>query len=363
MKKLFMILTSIILIQNTGFADPIDTVYYTVIAPSGLSLRNDYGLEDTKKIDIIPFGTKITIKGDYNEIYDEDMMETIDGRPGYWFKTKYNGKEGYVFSGYLKYGDLYLPSTEINKDYRVIFPGERCDAINYDPELNWYGLIYDTENRISKLQPIEVNFDYSYDSMDMDMSYAGIGDFVNVGNTQKKNFLLYIGTRNPINVDHIDFEKSYFSEPNASGYVNWGRFVYPYERLEIAKVNNFPYYLTGHEIARSEENSVQVNRHYKLYLSTNNYGIELTRKDTVDVTRELHDYDFHAYHLPYRGIKVLWQGDLNADGFPDLIFHTPYNSEGCGGSIFFHLMLSEKKGDKFILKKAAEDIIESCHGC
>ena len=364
MKNVCLTFILIFFITNLSLAQPNNDKEFTVVAPSGLSLRDSPSLS-SKKLEIIPFGKLITLT-DVFTMYNQDKMKTIDGRPGVWVKTNFNGQEGYIFSGYLKRGSLYLPSSLINTDFRLIQPGQKCDGVNYDPSLNWYGLKYDDNNKNTKLVPIKISFDYTFESTieDLGDSYVPIGDFVNVSTNKKEKFIICIGTKTPLNLDEIKFEKGWFKDENhKTGYLSSGKLVYPYQRVEIAKINRRPYYLVGHEMIKQTKHKYP-NRNYQLYLSTNNYGIELTRKDTVELIQELQEYPYNSYSLANGGgIRLIWQGDVNADGFPDLILTSPNVSESCGGSTSYYLLISEKQGDKFILKKAAEEIVGSCHGC
>jgi len=364
MKNVCLIISLIFFITSSILAQEIENNEFTVVAPSGLSLRNNPNLS-SKKLEIIPFGTLITIMN-VSQIFNTDEMKTIDSRPGNWVKTKFNGKEGYVFSGYLKKGPLYLPSTIINKDFRLIQAGQKCDAVNYDPNLNWYGLSFDNENKKTNLIPVNISFDYTSESTkeELEYSYYPIGEFVNVKTNKKENFSICIGTKEPLDLNNIDFEKGWFKDENyKTGYYSFGKLVYPYQRIEIAKVNNRPYYLVGHEVIKPT-NHKYPSRNYQLYLSTNTYGIEFTRKDTVELIQELREHPYNSYSLVSGGgIRLIWQGDINSDGFPDLLFFSPNVSDSCGGSTNFYLMISEKQGDHFILKKAAQEYIGSCHGC
>ncbi len=67
-----------------------------VAAKSGLSIR-EKPEAGSAVLDKIPYGTKI--KATYN--YDEIKSVVTEGMEGYWVKTTYKGKTGYVVSSYL----------------------------------------------------------------------------------------------------------------------------------------------------------------------------------------------------------------------------------------------------------------------
>ncbi|MEL7223129.1 MAG: SH3 domain-containing protein, partial [Bacteroidota bacterium] len=77
----------------------------TVVAPSGLSLRDAPGQSATR-IGIIPKGAKVRVL-DYNQEKDKNL-ESIDGYYGYWASVNYQEQKGYVFSAYLYDGEPFV---------------------------------------------------------------------------------------------------------------------------------------------------------------------------------------------------------------------------------------------------------------
>src|SRR5688572_21037592 len=67
-----------------------------IAAKNGLSLRERPGAE-SKQLEKIPYGTKITII----QTEEESKKEITEGMAGYWQKIKYNNKTGYILDSYL----------------------------------------------------------------------------------------------------------------------------------------------------------------------------------------------------------------------------------------------------------------------
>lgn len=67
---------------------------FLTIAERGLILRSE-PKQDSQPLGLIPFHSSITVIA-------SDRYETIEHRDGQWLKTSYSGKEGYVFSGFLR---------------------------------------------------------------------------------------------------------------------------------------------------------------------------------------------------------------------------------------------------------------------
>lgn len=70
-----------------------------VAAPSGIRMRKLPG-KDSKEVAILPYDTKVSILE--NTDPGAGMGECVDGIFGSWQKVKFNNKEGYVYSGYLR---------------------------------------------------------------------------------------------------------------------------------------------------------------------------------------------------------------------------------------------------------------------
>lgn len=68
--------------------------YYSVIANPGLQMRNRPSLEG-ERVMLIPFGEKIKV------LRKTDLPMKAEGLDGFWYLVEYEGKQGYVFSGFL----------------------------------------------------------------------------------------------------------------------------------------------------------------------------------------------------------------------------------------------------------------------
>jgi uncharacterized protein YgiM (DUF1202 family) len=91
MKKIFLLTLIFVALESSAQNES----WYVAIK-TGLNIRDKAELAG-KVIDRIPYGTKITL-ADNNE-----EMHTIrtEGMLGYWRKVQYNGKTGYIIDSYL----------------------------------------------------------------------------------------------------------------------------------------------------------------------------------------------------------------------------------------------------------------------
>lgn len=87
-KKIFLV--AFLFIRCSSFAQD-----WYVAAKSGLSMRDKPDAKATV-LEKISYGTKLTV------IYPDQFVEiSTEGMVGYWAKTTYNGKTGYIVNSYL----------------------------------------------------------------------------------------------------------------------------------------------------------------------------------------------------------------------------------------------------------------------
>ena len=131
---LFCLLSASIVQGQSCLCDPKDDdrnhLWYTVSAPSGLSLRKGPNSQ-TAKLDAIPFGEEVLACGITN------FTETIEGKSGNWLKVTWADKMGYLFSGFLQ---------EIQeRKVRFVIPNagvdSNWDCLEFAPEIKWQGLV------------------------------------------------------------------------------------------------------------------------------------------------------------------------------------------------------------------------------
>ena len=145
---------------------------HTVIAVSGLKLRATPDRE-SRVLALAPFGAKVMVKNEYRPTPDgkrqsyqpEARRDTIGilrendsfGRKiqephiGYWLSVVYEGKSGYMFSGFLLPEQAREATPPYpNEDWRVQFAtGNACSSASPDMEKhwNWYGLFRESDGK------------------------------------------------------------------------------------------------------------------------------------------------------------------------------------------------------------------------
>ncbi|MBC6993350.1 SH3 domain-containing protein [Neolewinella lacunae] len=336
--------------------------FYTVVAKSGLNVRAEKSLE-SKKVGGLPFQAEVeVIPGAGNE---EEI--SIDGRPGKWVKVRYRNIQGYVFSGYLKRGKLYIPSGEINNGYRILNLGTRCTAINYDPALIWYTfrIVSGESGCEAELKRSNLTIDYDVDESTFadGMHYQAAGEFVSVMDSVNKGGIVAIGV--PAEIENPSGELLDCSDFTGKGLGGVGKFIYPYENYLYYEKGHQRFYLCARELA-SIEYSTSIKKEYLLINAMHDPHVgdeeEMKRKN---IGAKLHWKNLISYQYGnHQGPRLIWKGDVNNDGFPDCIFYTPNMSESCGGSSWFSLLVSKKNTrGEFYLEAVAEEEFESCHGC
>lgn len=362
MKTRFLLL---LLLPLFAFAQT-DIGIFTVVAPSGLSMRAEADLS-SERLTVIPYGTKIELPN-YTGSHQVDLFE-IGDRLGYWAYVKYGKLNGYVFSAYLFEGEPFVQATAINKNYRIMAGGYRCDAINYDPTLNWYAWVPVQEDnarmQLQKINPLlEMAGDSPYESSDYPFCTAlqvtrAEGDTENYPR-------LFFGSREALDLTAINPGLTY-PEPLGDYYQPQGLVPYPYQAVEIVHSGDTPYYLRGHEDHFFHEELQEWQRDHLVLLTNSrpDYYDEKPLGQNLSELLQIEDFysdsDASYGRLYYEHPRLIWQSDLNGDGFPDLLFQRPNIMESCGGSEEYYLLFSEKQtNDTFLYRKVAEESVFSC---
>ncbi len=169
-----------------------------VISNNGLKLRESPG-QSARVLAVAPFGAKVEVlthdigKYGHRKYGPEAKRDTIgtlaltshSNKPtphfGYWWQVRYQGKTGYMFSGFLADSAMvyqrYMP--ELNNSFRLRMPGGNAGSTNnpeFDQEWLWYGVFPVSEGKFS-FQQVKLRYavaDYAdengiYDFYDRDV--------------------------------------------------------------------------------------------------------------------------------------------------------------------------------------------------
>ena len=338
----------------------------TVTAPSGLSLRAQPSLT-AERIGGIPYNAQV--ESLTPTIYPEPT-DTIDNVSGAWVPVRYGTQEGYVFSAYLKYGDLFTPATEkLNNDYRITVPGTRFEALNYDPDLHWYALTTTfPDEEVPQLSLTAVNpvvkVGPALSAEEIDFPYDPGMIHIDANLPDDQQAVLLIGTRQPID-DVTAIEQATFYNCDAP-YPLWGRDIYPYQQVPFFQSASGDHYaLAGVNEAVASSSDAGIAVQYQLGLTVNDYYRYAERQisqpftDILYSTEEEHAHGERSFH---NHPKLCWKGDLNGDGAPELLFYQPTNYDSCGGEESYYLLESRNTSQGWRWEKVSADTIyyEGC---
>ncbi len=153
-----------------------------VLSSNGLKLRAAPDQNSTA-LAVAPFGARVQVltrdtnpqygfvqydpparRDTIGVLYPERPNWYPAGHTGYWWQVRYQGKTGYMFSGFLADSLLlgwksdYHPKPELNDQFRLRTTGGNAGATNhpeFDPDWRWYGLYPEAEGRftLKKIQP------------------------------------------------------------------------------------------------------------------------------------------------------------------------------------------------------------------
>ncbi|MEZ5058685.1 MAG: SH3 domain-containing protein [Saprospiraceae bacterium] len=243
-----------------------------VTAPSGLNLRKGPGLH-APIINKIPFGETVTVDREAPKTKDtigwyltpvlaSDSAMVQVPLNGSWVEADYKGENGYLFDVYLR--ELYNKESMdkryyqngTNSKFKLVFPWYNCfDNFWRRKENNWYGVI--ERNGKFKFEPMELEY-YSF------------------------------------------HDPEYFTKIIASSQENYSFFISFPEKPESLDLNNWAL----------KDSTIQAEK-----------GLTIT-KGQVIISRNGIEQIIDPYK--YDGItsgleSIIWYGDLDGDGFPDLI--------------------------------------------
>jgi len=145
-----------------------------VISNNGLKLRES-PCQSGRVLAVAPFGAKVQVmthdtgkygSRKYEPLAKRDTIGTVavtshSNKPmphvGYWWQVQYQGKSGYMFSGFLADSALlfhrYMP--EINDNFRLRMPGGNAGGTNnpeFDSDWLWYGVFQQAPGEFSLKQ-------------------------------------------------------------------------------------------------------------------------------------------------------------------------------------------------------------------
>lgn len=190
MKNLFVLLLLLRLGILTAQRDTIHRNCTTVIAVSGLNIREQPGTR-AKVLGKIPFGGKIKYLSPYafgaDTIRDYPHMNGVDNFEfvGRWANIQYKGIRGYVLDTYLYHPETAPADTS---EYALLYPEVACFAnIHHPAAYHWYGMFKTADGKFN-LKSVKINyFSYTNDA------FGGKDFGVSTGNDQ--GLMCIIGSR------------------------------------------------------------------------------------------------------------------------------------------------------------------------
>lgn len=352
MKKIIKILI-LVLISATSNAEP-----FTILAKSGLSIRKEPNSK-SERIASLPFGTVVEAEINYETDIGYDgrykhFSEVIEGKQGFWMRISHGKVEGYIFSGFGLVGEWVVNSTEINKNYRLLRVGQYCDAINYDPKLNWYALIKANGKLSVKKSEVTLRLVHEFNEKDTlgDDNGYWTGFPLVVQTNQKDTVLFLVGSKTDLEEGAItsqfvakkwgysEDEKFLFPEQSYGFHYEGKNYQFhAYEGVKLTKENPEGY-IKNYQL----ELKISIQSAFKKY----NLSKELELKSTAEM------------HCNYKTPQLILVGDINKDGLPDFIYYSHSMTDSCGVCWEYHLFLSDKSNPDKPIRKVANEISCNC---
>lgn len=264
-----------------------------VTAASGLNVRSEPSIKG-KVIGRLNANQIIEIEAKtYGEL-------TVEGVPGFWRKTEINGKEGYVWDGYLEIigrvttTSSSVKNTDTNKRETSIELNLLLETYNHCGDLShvnpsefWYAFVPNEKNKTISVAPVEISVCLSRNRLSKSMEFD-----IQTNSEQRSLFLIGANQELSIPEHFISIEDELRTA---------GRQVMPGQRRLIGR--NVHMSALGN--VRSLDGDCPKIDNYRLHLFTDN-----KRQDVLGMLSSIGDC----------GVPDLyWYGDLTGDGFPDII--------------------------------------------
>ena len=343
----------LILFFNTAIhalAQHKEDIYLTVMATSGLNLRSEANLK-SNVVRTLPFG--ILVKVVDNKRYYEGFKNNIeiDGMNGFWIEVEIEKLKGFIFSAFTLKGDYIVRSKDgVNTDFRILKEGYHCEAINYDPNLNWYALVA----KNNQPEFVKVNVKIQLKNIENSTEFMNYGSFYKIEIDIVEESIILIGTKDAIhNLIQPPSKLINFSKINNE--IKVGDFLYPYKGIITHGKPNHHFSLEGDIIIEANsENNENPTINYALNYIVNNrpekeeYITNLMEHLPIKTWAKTHS----SYKTPY----VIWMGDVNNDEMIDVLLGSNDMKENCGGSYFYHLFVTED----YKISKKAESLMYYC---
>jgi len=284
------------------------TTKKSIILPtSGLNLRAEPSLKSSI-LDLIPFQEEIWVC--YS---DGQPLIAIEDKTGRWLRAEYKGKEGWLFSAYLKIKDCS------DEKYHLIVPND--GSVDFNPNRfpidckGYYGFFQKgktEEFEIRLVNPIDTFSDYT------------LGTYGKMDPNDIPSFMI-TGLK-------------YIPQGTKGRFVN--EMLFPGEIKSIADdfdktkppKSRFYFYAKGNPIPSKD------NQH--LFEKIEGYQLRMryTSKDNLINDYLLYENDLHPFgYGVYEGsARIFWYGDINGDDKLDFILRTSKHYAGWE----YHMVLS-----------------------
>ncbi|MEL6651956.1 MAG: hypothetical protein AAFQ87_14235 [Bacteroidota bacterium] len=260
-----------------------------VIAPSGVKLRKTAGLK-AEKIGVVPFRAEVEILDSMLSVFDTvDYIDAIIRgqtihRPlvGGWLKVRYQSTVGYVFAGLLG----HLSEREDLPDFMVWDVGFACEDLTFNPRrYHWYGLFPGEQHTsLRKINPTIYDFGEALPSL-----------ILTTG--EKKPCLTIIASLKPLPSESL-------RRPGGLPVL-----------LKDLEQEAEPVHFSTFSMIWKDVGDT----HPALHCRT--LGQDFGLRWAMDA------YDQKTLHLgghPMYNTELIWHGDLNNDGYLDLLIRNEY---------------------------------------
>lgn len=327
----------------------------SVIAKSGLHLRSEAS-QNSKILKKFNFGEIIFSPGTCEHIaqLEKDNLIEIEGIHGFWIPVYQNEIEGYVFSGYLMFGNVFKNSNDKSIDNIILdekfYYGDegilKYEYLNYEqysPHLKWHTIVMKKDSFSIQSAKIDlVNLNNRWKSDEIYVPNVAL----EIDSTLKFDFL--IGTQKALKPG--TYPSTLYEQCDGT----FGKFLFPEEKIEIIHNHSKYIFKAFERIEINQENANKMERRYDIALNIPYRDLKIQLPKNLFILNLIFEAKFHA---GYKSPKLFWSGDINQDGILDFFFDVSAMADKCGAYNFLRFLYSNKNENE-IKYKANENYIE-----
>jgi hypothetical protein len=286
---------------------------------------------------------------------EDNLAFEYEDMHGFWQKVVFELDTGYLFSGYLAFGNQ-IKLFNSSKSFVMFELGFQCDLTEYSPTMNYYAL--SRQNDSIYFEKVKLKFDLrqnygedlknKFDDVWFNFPYRIETDI-------DRNVSFIIGS-SVLLKEYIDID--YNIQAVNNGYLKekdiLGSFIYPEQLIRYYHNKGKSTAIKGNVFANIlPDSTLEYKYNLKYILNANK-----AKDDRSEQSLLLETMEVPERHANYQTPKVRIVSDINGDGILDVIVYSMTMVDSCGVCWTNELFISNRNNKKLMSRVA---VSETCN--